>query len=41
MKLDKSSRIDMSLDSVIVDNREYMGQLIYELLEEAGEMNGK
>jgi vacuolar-type H+-ATPase subunit E/Vma4 len=41
VKKDKSLRLDMSLDSVIVDNREYMGQLIYGILEEAGETNGK
>lgn len=41
LKKDKSTRLDMSLDSVIADNREYMGQLIYGMLEEAGETNGK
>lgn len=41
VKKDNSYRIDMSLDSVIVDNREYMGQLIHGMLEEAGETNEK
>lgn len=38
LKTDGKSRIDMSLDSVIEDNRTYMGQLIYGILEEAGEV---
>lgn len=37
VKKDGSSKLDLSLDSVIVENREYMGQLIYTLLEETGE----
>ena len=38
VKKDNSSKLDLSLDSVIVENREYMGQLIYTLLEETGEI---
>jgi len=41
IKEDKSTRLDLSLDSVIVDNKKYMGQLIYDMLEEAGEFSGK
>jgi vacuolar-type H+-ATPase subunit E/Vma4 len=36
VNLDQSIRLDLSLDSVIEDNKTYMGQLIYSLLEEAG-----
>lgn len=32
-------RIDLTLDSTIEDNKKYMGQLIYDLLEEAGEVS--
>lgn len=41
VKEDKSTRLDLSLDSVIEDNKKYMGQLIYDMLEEAGEFSGK
>ncbi|MCH4889379.1 hypothetical protein EZV73_17405 [Acidaminobacter sp. JC074] len=41
LKADKTTRLDFSLDSVIEDNRKYMGQLIYDMLEEAGEFSGK
>ena len=41
MKSDKTTRMDLSLDSVIEDNKKYMGQLIYDMLEEAGEFSGK
>ena len=41
LKYDKSTRLDFSLDSVIEDNRKFMGQLIYDMLEEAGEFSGK
>lgn len=41
LKEDGTSRIDLSLDSVIEDNKTYMGQLIYGILEEAGEISGK
>jgi vacuolar-type H+-ATPase subunit E/Vma4 len=41
VKSDRSSRLDLSLDSVIEDNKKYMGQLIYDMLEEAGEFSGK
>lgn len=41
IKTDKSTRLDLSLDSVIEDNKKYMGQLIYDMLEEAGEFSGK
>lgn len=40
VKADQSSRLDLSLDSVIEDNKKYMGQLIYDMLEEAGEFSG-
>lgn len=36
---DGALRIDLTLDSTIEDNKKYMGQLIYDLLEEAGEVN--
>lgn len=38
-KSDGTTRIDLSLDSIIEDNKKYMGQLIYNMLEEAGEVN--
>lgn len=41
IKKDGSTRLDLSLDAVIVENREYMGRLIYKILEEAGETNVK
>jgi len=41
LKSDQTTRLDFSLDSVIEDNRKYMGQLIYDMLEEAGEFSGK
>lgn len=41
MKSDKTTRLDLTLDSVIEDNKKYMGQLIYDMLEEAGEFSGK
>jgi len=41
IKSDKTTRMDLSLDSVIEDNKKYMGQLIYDMLEEAGEFSGK
>lgn len=41
MKDDQTTRLDLSLDSVIEDNKKYMGQLIYDMLEEAGEFSGK
>jgi len=37
LKEDGTTRIDLSLDSVIEDNKRYMGQLIYGILEKAGE----
>lgn len=40
VKEDGSTRIDLSVDSVIEDNRTYMGQLIYDILKEAGEISG-
>ncbi|MBN2795156.1 MAG: hypothetical protein JXR88_07105 [Clostridia bacterium] len=41
MKKDQTTRLDLSIDSVIEDNRRYMGQLIYNILEEAGEFSEK
>lgn len=41
LKADHTTRLDFSLDSIIDDNRKYMGQLIYDMLEEAGEFSGK
>lgn len=41
IKNDQSTRLDLSIDSVIEDNRKYMGQLIYNILEEAGEFDEK
>lgn len=38
---DRTSRLDFTLDAVIEDNKKYMGQLIYNMLEEAGEFSGK
>ncbi len=40
LKSDQTTRLDLSLDSVIEDNKKYMGQLIYDMLEEAGEFSG-
>jgi vacuolar-type H+-ATPase subunit E/Vma4 len=40
LKSDKTARLDLTLDSVIEDNKKYMGQLIYDMLEEAGEFSG-
>jgi vacuolar-type H+-ATPase subunit E/Vma4 len=39
-QVDGNVRVDLSLDSIIEDNKKYMGQLIYDLLEEAGEFDG-
>lgn len=39
LKSDKSTRLDLTLNSVIEDNKKYMGQLIYDMLEEAGEFS--
>ncbi|MBI9015043.1 MAG: hypothetical protein JEZ08_22620 [Clostridiales bacterium] len=41
IKDDQTTRLDLSLYSVIEDNKKYMGQLIYDMLEEAGEFSGK
>lgn len=41
VKNDETTRLDLSLDSIIEDNKQYMGQLIYDMLEEAGEFSGK
>lgn len=38
-QIDSALRIDLSLNSTIEDNKKYMGQLIYNLLEEAGEVS--
>ncbi len=41
IRKDKTSKLDMSINSVIENNKEYMGQVIYKMLEKSGEVNDK